>query len=102
MSSIPEGLPPLSQTPGARSTATLSRDLADFLVEFGDLGVSKGHGVAPRGGENIRRRTFLDRSIDAMARTLLRGGIVITSDPSLGTVQPIHNGAAVVMTWRTP
>ncbi len=34
MSSIPEGLPPLSQTPGARSTATLSRDLADFLVEF--------------------------------------------------------------------
>jgi hypothetical protein len=34
MSSIPEGVPPLSQTPGARSTATLSRDLADFLVEF--------------------------------------------------------------------
>jgi hypothetical protein len=34
MSSIPEGLPPLSQTPGARATATLSRDLADFLVEF--------------------------------------------------------------------
>ena len=34
MSSIPEGLPSPSQTPGARSTATLSRDLADFLVEF--------------------------------------------------------------------
>jgi HEAT repeat protein len=34
MSSMPEGLPPLSQTPGARSTATLSRDLASFLVEF--------------------------------------------------------------------
>jgi hypothetical protein len=34
MSSIPEGLPPLAQTPGSRSTATLSRDLADFLVEF--------------------------------------------------------------------
>ena len=34
MSSNPEGLPSPSQTPGARSTATLSRDLADFLVEF--------------------------------------------------------------------
>jgi len=34
MSSIPEGHPSPSQTPGARSTATLSRDLADFLVEF--------------------------------------------------------------------
>jgi hypothetical protein len=34
MSSIPEGLPSPAQTPGARSTATLSRDLADFLVEF--------------------------------------------------------------------
>jgi hypothetical protein len=34
MSSIPEGLPSPSPTPGARSTATLSRDLADFLVEF--------------------------------------------------------------------
>ncbi len=34
MSSIPEGLPSPSQTPGARFTATLSRDLADFLVEF--------------------------------------------------------------------
>jgi hypothetical protein len=34
MSSIPQGLPSPSQTPGARSTATLSRDLADFLVEF--------------------------------------------------------------------
>ena len=30
----PEGAPSLSQTPGARSVATLSRDLADFLVEF--------------------------------------------------------------------
>jgi hypothetical protein len=34
MSSTPEGLPSPSQTPGARFTATLSRDLADFLVEF--------------------------------------------------------------------
>jgi hypothetical protein len=34
MSSTPEGSPSLSQTPGARSIATLSRDLADFLVEF--------------------------------------------------------------------
>ena len=34
MSSIPEGLPSPSPAPGARSTATLSRDLADFLVEF--------------------------------------------------------------------
>ena len=34
MSSIPGGSPSPSQTPGARSTATLSRDLADFLVEF--------------------------------------------------------------------
>jgi hypothetical protein len=34
MSLIPEGSPSLSQAPGARSTATLSRDLADFLVEF--------------------------------------------------------------------
>ena len=34
MNSPYEGLPSLSQTPGARSVATLSRDLADFLVEF--------------------------------------------------------------------
>jgi hypothetical protein len=34
MSSNPEGPRPLSHPPGARSTATLSRDLADFLVEF--------------------------------------------------------------------
>jgi DNA-binding transcriptional MerR regulator len=34
MSSIPEGLPSPTQTPGARSTATLARNLADFLVEF--------------------------------------------------------------------
>ncbi len=34
MSSTPEGSPSLPPIPGARSTATLSRDLADFLVEF--------------------------------------------------------------------
>src|SRR5262245_19990585 len=34
MGSTPEGGDPLTQTTGARSVATLSRDLADFLVEF--------------------------------------------------------------------
>ncbi|MEP6688828.1 MAG: hypothetical protein ABJC36_10810 [Gemmatimonadales bacterium] len=34
MNSPQEGSPSLPQTPGARSVATLSRDLADFLVEF--------------------------------------------------------------------
>ena len=34
MSSTPEGVGSLTQNPGVRSGAALSRDLADFLVEF--------------------------------------------------------------------
>lgn len=76
MSSIPEGLLPLSQPPGARSTATLSRDLADFLVEFSI--VLHKRAMYPLGHPHLQESTerFVNRLESLLApRDMLAIGI---------------------------
>jgi hypothetical protein len=76
MSSIPEGLPSPSQTPGARSTATLSRDLADFLVEFSI--VLHKRAMYPLGHPHLQESTerFVNRLESLLApRDILAIGI---------------------------
>jgi hypothetical protein len=76
MSSIPEGLPSPSQTPGARSTATLSRDLADFLVEFSI--VLHKRAMYPLGHPHLQESTerFVNRLESLLApRDMLAIGI---------------------------
>src|SRR6476619_2601028 len=61
MSSTSEGGDSLTHSPGARSVATLSRDLADFLVEFSI--VLHKRAMYPVGHPHLQNSTsrFLDR-----------------------------------------
>ena len=76
MNSMPEGSPSLSQTPGARPVATLSRDLADFLVEFSI--VLHKRAMYPLGHPHLQESTerFVNRLESLLApRDLLAIGI---------------------------
>ncbi|HET7427588.1 MAG TPA: hypothetical protein VFJ50_11125, partial [Gemmatimonadales bacterium] len=76
MNSMPEGSPSLSQTPGARPVATLSRDLADFLVEFSI--VLHKRAMYPLGHPHLQDSTerFVNRLESLLApRDLLAIGI---------------------------
>jgi hypothetical protein len=76
MSSISEGSDPLSPPAGARTVATLSRDLADFLVEFSI--VLHKRAMYPLGHPHLQESTsrFVDRLESLLApREVLSIGV---------------------------